>query len=129
MDIGEHRRLLKVTPMTDQEDVARLLSKYNLLAVPVVDEHGHLLGTITVDDVIDAVVREQTEDLHKLGGLEALDEPYTQIGFATMIKKRAGWLCALFLGDARDVERDRRVGDDPGDQDALAFEKPCHISP
>jgi magnesium transporter len=99
MDIGEHRRLLKVTPMTDQEDVARLLSKYNLLAVPVVDEHDHLLGTITVDDVIDAVVREQTEDLHKLGGLEALDEPYTQIGFATMIKKRAGWLCALFLGE------------------------------
>jgi magnesium transporter len=99
MDIGEHRRLLKVTPMADQEDVARLLSKYNLLAVPVVDEHGHLLGTITVDDVIDAVVREQTEDLHKMGGLEALDEPYTQIGFATMIKKRAGWLCALFLGE------------------------------
>ncbi len=52
-----------------------------------------------MDDVIDAVVREQTEDLHKLGGLEALDEPYTQIGFATMIKKRAGWLCALFLGE------------------------------
>ena len=99
MEIGEHRRLLKVTPMTDQEDVARLLSKYNLLAVPVVDEHGHLLGTITVDDVIDAVVKEQTEDLHKLGGLEALDEPYTQIGFATMIRKRAGWLCALFLGE------------------------------
>ncbi len=99
MEIGEHRRLLKVTPMADQEDVARLLSKYNLLAVPVVDEHGHLLGTITVDDVIDAVVKEQTEDLHKMGGLEALDEPYTQIGFATMIQKRAGWLCALFLGE------------------------------
>src|SRR5258705_10966013 len=99
LGVGEHRGLLKVAPMTDQEDAARLLSKYNLLAVPVVDEHGHLLGTITVDDVIDAVVREQTEDLHKLGGLEALDEPYTQIGFATMIKKRAGWLCALFLGE------------------------------
>jgi magnesium transporter len=99
MEIGEHRRLLKVTPMTDQEDAARLLSKYNLLAVPVVDEHGHLLGAITVDDVIDAVVREQTEDLHKMGGLEALDEPYTEIGFATMIRKRAGWLCALFLGE------------------------------
>lgn len=99
MDIGEHRGILKVTPMTDREDVARLLSKYNLLAVPVVDEHGHLLGTITVDDVIDAAVKEQTEDLHKLGGLEALDEPYPQIGFATMIRKRAGWLCALFLGE------------------------------
>jgi magnesium transporter len=99
MNIGEQRRIVKVMPMTDQEEVARLLSKYNLLAVPVVDEHGHLLGTITVDDVIDAVVKEQTEDLHKLGGLEALDEPYTQIGFATMIRKRAGWLCALFFGE------------------------------
>jgi magnesium transporter len=91
MDIGEHRGLLKVTPMTDREDVARLLSKYHLLAVPVVDAHGHLLGTITVDDVLDAVVKEQTEDLHKLGGLEALDEPYPLIGFGTMIRKRAGY--------------------------------------
>lgn len=99
MDIGDHRALFSVRPMTDREDVARLLSKYNLLAVPVVDDHGHLLGTITVDDVIDTVVKEQTEDLQKLGGLEAFDEPYTQITFATMIKKRAGWLCALFLGE------------------------------
>ena len=99
IDAGDHRGIVKVTPMTDREDVARLLSKYNLLAVPVVDEHDHLLGTTTVDDVIDAVVKEQTEDLHKLGGLEALDEPYTQIPFRTMIKKRAGWLCALFLGE------------------------------
>ena len=99
MDVGDHRGLLKVTPLTDREDATRLLSKYNLLAVPVVDDHDHLLGTITVDDVIDAVVKEQTEDLHKLGGLEALDEPYTQIPFGTMIRKRAGWLCALFLGE------------------------------
>jgi magnesium transporter len=99
LEVGEHRGLLKVAPMADREDVARLLSKYNLLAVPVVDEHGHLLGTITVDDVIDAVVKEQTEDLHKMGGLEALDEPYSQIAFGTMIRKRAGWLCALFLGE------------------------------
>jgi magnesium transporter len=99
MDVGDHRGLLKVTPLTDREDATRLLSKYNLLAVPVVDDHDHLLGTITVDDIIDAVVKEQTEDLHKLGGLEALDEPYTQIPFGTMIRKRAGWLCALFLGE------------------------------
>ena len=99
MDVGEHRGILKVTASIDREDVARLLSKYNLLAVPVVDEHDHILGSITVDDVIDAVVKENTEDLHKLGGLEALDEPYTEIGFGTMIRKRAGWLCALFLGE------------------------------
>lgn len=78
MDLGNHRGIVKVAPVTDREEVARLLSKYNLLAMPVVDEHDHLLGTIIVDDVIDALVKEQTEDLHKLGGLEALDEPYTQ---------------------------------------------------
>jgi magnesium transporter len=88
-----------VTPLTDREEVARLISKYNLLAVPVVDEGGHVLGIVTVDDVIDAIVREQTEDVQKFGGVEALDQPYTEIGFWAMIKKRAGWLTALFLGE------------------------------
>src|SRR5688572_21080002 len=83
-EVGERRRLLTVAPTTDREDVARLISKYNLLAVPVVDEARRLRGTITVDDVIDAIVREQTEDVHKLGGLEALDEPYPRTRFATM---------------------------------------------
>src|SRR5216684_4675488 len=58
------------------------------------------LPILTVDDMIDAMVKEQTEDLHKLGGVEALDEPYTKIGFGTMIRKRAGWLCALFLSES-----------------------------
>jgi magnesium transporter len=90
---------LRVTPLTDREEVARLISKYNLLAVPVVDDTGHVLGIVTVDDVIDAIVREQTEDVQKFGGMEALDEPYTEITFGRMIRKRAGWLCALFLGE------------------------------
>jgi len=67
--------------------------------VPVVDEGGHVLGIVTVDDVIDAIVREQTEDVQKFGGVEALDQPYTEIGFWAMVKKRAGWLTALFLGE------------------------------
>jgi magnesium transporter len=54
---------------------------------------------VTVDDVIDAIVQEDTEDVQKFGGMEALDQPYLQIGFAAMIKKRAGWLCALFLSE------------------------------
>jgi len=83
----------------DREDVARLISKYDLLAVPVVDDGGHMLGIVTVDDVIDAIVKEQTEDAQKFGGMEALDEPYMKIDFWTMIKKRGGWLCALFLGE------------------------------
>jgi magnesium transporter len=90
---------ITVSPPTDQEEVARLLSKYNLLAVPVVAEDGHVLGIVTVDDVIDAIIAEGTEDVHKFGGLEALDEPYLKIEFLTMVRKRAGWLCALFLSE------------------------------
>jgi len=99
VDVGNRRKPLSVTPTTDREDVARTISKYNLLAIPVVDESFRVLGIVTVDDVIDALVREQTEDVQKFGGMEALDEPYTQIGFFSMIKKRAGWLCALFLSE------------------------------
>src|SRR5206468_2044122 len=59
----------------------------------------HVLGIVTVDDVLDALVREQTEDVQKFGGMEALDEPYMEMGFLAMVRKRAGWLCALFLGE------------------------------
>jgi magnesium transporter len=97
--IGNKRTPLTVTTQTDREEVARLISKYNILAVPVVDEGNHVLGIVTVDDVIDAIVHEQTEDVQKFGGMEALDEPYTEISFGRMIRKRAGWLCALFLGE------------------------------
>ena len=55
---------------------------------------GAFLGIVTVDDVIDALAAEQTEDIQKFGGLEALDEPYTQVGFGAMIRRRAGWLTA-----------------------------------
>jgi magnesium transporter len=90
---------IAVSPLTDREEVARLLSKYNLLAVPVVAEDGHVLGIVTVDDVIDAIIAEGTEDVQKFGGQEALDEPYLKINFLTLIRKRAGWLCALFLSE------------------------------
>ena len=80
------------------------ISKYNLLAVPVVDEGGHVLGIVTVDDVIDAIVREQTEDVQKFGGMEALDEPYTEIGFGAMIRKRAR--LAVRALPRRDADRD-----------------------
>jgi magnesium transporter len=98
-EVGNRRKPLSVGPRTDREEVARTISKYNLLALPVLDEGGHMLGIVTVDDVIDAIVREGTEDVQKFGGMEALDEPYTEISFPRMIKKRAGWLCALFLGE------------------------------
>ena len=97
--VGDGRRFVSVGPLTDREEVARLISKYDLLAVPVLDDAGRVLGIVTVDDVIDAIVAEQTEDVQKFGGMEALDVPYTQIGFLGMIRKRAGWLTALFLGE------------------------------
>ena len=77
----------------------RLLSQYDLLAVPVVAEDDHVLGFVTVDDVIDAIIAEGTEDVQKFGGMEALEESYLKINFVTMIRKRAGWLCALFLSE------------------------------
>src|ERR1041385_5471906 len=98
-EVGTSRTPLTVRPQTDREEVARLISKYNLLAMPVVDEEQHILGIVTVDDVIDALVKEETEDVQKFGGREALAEPYTEISFLKMVKKRAGWLCALFLGE------------------------------
>ncbi len=99
MDIGEGRKPITTRPTATREDVARLISKYDLLAIPVMDDNGHVLGIVTVDDVIDAMISEQTEDVQKMGGLEALNEPYMEIGLVSMIKKRAGWLCALFLGE------------------------------
>lgn len=99
MSVGAARRLISVSPTTDREEVTRLISKYDLIAVPVIDETGRMLGIVTVDDVLDAIVEEDTEDAQKFGGMEALDEPYMRIGFATMIRKRAGWLCALFLSE------------------------------
>jgi magnesium transporter len=86
-------------PMVDREDVARLIAKYDLLAVPVVDDSGHALGIVTVDDIIDALIEETTEDVQKFGGMEALDRRYMDISFLGMVGKRAGWLAALFMGE------------------------------
>jgi magnesium transporter len=93
------RKPIRVTPDVDREDVARLISKYNLLAVPVVDASERVIGIVTVDDVIDAMIAETTEDVQKLGGMEALDEPYNEISFIRMIRKRAGWLSILLVGE------------------------------
>jgi magnesium transporter len=91
--------VIQVQPQQDQEDVARLMARYNVAAVPVVDANGRLLGRITFDDVIDVVEAETTEDLLKFGGMEALDAPYLKVAFGRMVRKRAGWLAALFLGE------------------------------
>ncbi|ABA05981.1 divalent cation transporter [Nitrobacter winogradskyi Nb-255] len=93
------RSPITTSPLTDREEVARLISRHDMLAVPVVDKAGHVLGIVTVDDIIDAIIEENTEDAQKFGGMAATDQPYLQIGLPGMIRKRGGWLCVLFLGE------------------------------
>jgi len=85
----------------DQEDVAKKIGKYNLLAIPVVEKDGSVVGFVTVDDVIDVMIEEGTEDILRLAAVEpgALDKPYMQVSLPLMIRKRAGWLVILFLGE------------------------------
>lgn len=90
--------IVTVPPGTDRESVAQLTSNYDLVAVPVVDEARRLLGVVTVDDVIDVIQEEQTEDAQKFGGMSALDEPYLQVSFLDLLKKRSPWLIVLFVG-------------------------------
>ena len=91
--------LVTISEEMDQEEVSRIFAKYDLLAIPVVDAEGRMKGIVTFDDVHDVVEEEATEDIQKLGGSEALAEPYLQVGFGQMLRKRAGWLAALFLGE------------------------------
>ncbi|TXR50349.1 magnesium transporter [Phyllobacterium endophyticum] len=99
MSVGRDVAPVTVSPLTDQEDVARLFRKHDLLAVPVVNDADQIIGIVTVDDVIDAMTQEMTEDTLKFGGMEALHKPYMQIGFVQMLGKRAGWLGILFLSE------------------------------
>lgn len=99
LSVASKEGIAYASPLMSQEDVARLIRKHDLLALPVVDDHSHILGIVTVDDVIDTMIADTTEDAHKFGGMEALGKPYMAMGFPDMIRKRAGWLAALFLGE------------------------------
>jgi magnesium transporter len=83
----------------DQELAVEVFKKYDRVVLPVVDNHGILIGIVTVDDVLDVAEEEATEDIHKLGGVEALEEPYSTMPFFSMIKKRVVWLTVLFVGE------------------------------
>jgi len=94
-----HPEVLKVRADQDQESVSRVFQENDLVAIPVVDAENRIQGIVTVDDIVDVVQEEATEDIQKIGGMEALDEPYLTIELSKMVKKRAGWLAALFLGE------------------------------
>lgn len=91
--------LIVVREGTDQEAIANLFSEHHLLAIPVVDDEGRMKGVVTVDDIVDVVEEEASEDIQKIGGMEPLDEPYLRTRFRRMIRKRGSWLSALFLGE------------------------------
>jgi len=94
-----HARPVAVPEDMDQEAVGRLYVEHDLFAVPVVDAAGRMKGIITFDDIADVVREEATEDIQKVGGTETLDMPYIQVPLLTLVRKRASWLAALFLGE------------------------------
>jgi magnesium transporter len=92
-----HTDLITVAEDMDQEAVGLIMDQHTLMALPVVDAGGHMKGIVTIDDIVDVVREEATEDIHKIGGTEALDAPYLEVGFLAMVQKRVGWLTILFL--------------------------------
>ncbi len=97
-DISQ-RQLVSLLATAKKEDVVAAFEKYDRVVLPVTDTAGVLVGIITVDDVLDVAEAEATEDIQKLGGMEALDAPYMEIGFWEMLRKRGGWLSVLLVGE------------------------------
>ena len=99
--IGEVMRseIISARDDMDQEALSKLFMRHHLLMIPVVDGAGRIKGIVNVDDIVDVVQEEATEDIQKIGGVESLDGPYLQVSLPKMIRKRAGWLAALFLGE------------------------------
>jgi magnesium transporter len=91
--------VVQVGEETDQEEVAQLFAHTGLPVIPVVDAEGIMKGIVTVDDIVEVVQEEATEDIQKIGGMEALEAPYLETGIVEMVRKRAGWLTVLFLGE------------------------------
>jgi len=83
----------------DQEALSRLFAKSDLQAIPVVDQAGRMKGVVTVDDIVDVLQEEATEDIQKIGGSEALDAPYLETGLLGMVRKRVSWLAILFVSE------------------------------
>jgi magnesium transporter len=131
-----HRRISEVmlrdvrtVPVTmDQEKIAELVQDYDLSSVAVVDTHGRLVGRILVDDIVDVLEEEATEDFQKAGGSEALGEPYMSVRFLTMVKKRAGWLAILFVGETLTASAMSYFDDEIAKATVLALFLPLIIS-
>jgi magnesium transporter len=91
------RKVISVAPDDDQREVGRRMAKHDLHVVPVVDDAGVLLGMVSIDDVIDALTKETTQAVQRIGAVEPLDMPYFKTRFRTFIRKRGVWLVVLFF--------------------------------
>jgi magnesium transporter len=93
------RHFVSLKATDDQEAAVAAFRQYDRTALPVTDTAGMLIGIVTIDDVLDVAEATATREIQRIGGSEALDEPYMEVAFGRMIRKRAGWLMALFLGE------------------------------
>jgi magnesium transporter len=98
-EIIDEEKMITLTAAQDQADALEAFKRYDTVALPVVDSNGYLIGVVTVDDMLDVAEEEETEDIQKFGGIEALEEPYIDLPIPQLIKKRAGWLVILFVGE------------------------------
>jgi len=98
-DIISEDKIITLTATQDQTEALEAFKRYDTVALPVVDSNGYLIGLVTVDDMLDVAEEEETEDIQKFGGIEALEEPYIDLPIPQLIKKRAVWLVVLFIGE------------------------------
>ncbi|NTV02799.1 MAG: magnesium transporter [Chlorobiaceae bacterium] len=98
-DIISEDKLITLTASQDQQEALEEFKRYDRVALPVVDSNGYLIGIVTVDDMLDVAEEEETEDIQKFGGIEALEEPYIDVPLLELVKKRAVWLVVLFLSE------------------------------
>ncbi|MEI6846959.1 MAG: magnesium transporter [Chlorobiaceae bacterium] len=98
-DIISEDKIITLTASQNQKDALEAFKRYDTVALPVVDSNGYLIGIVTVDDMLDVAEEEETEDIQKFGAVEALEEPYMDLPIFQLVKKRAGWLVILFIGE------------------------------
>jgi magnesium transporter len=120
--------IFSLTATADQETAVQVFRKYDVVALPVTDTSGVLVGIITVDDVLDVAEEEATEDIQKLAGMEAFDEPYMRISYRQMLRKRAPWLVLLFIAEMGAISAMARYDEEIGKVAALAFFVPLIMS-
>jgi magnesium transporter len=123
------RKPVTVDAEDDQEAVAQKIGKYNLLAVPVLEKDGNVVGFVTVDDVIDVLIEEQTEDIMRMAavGSDALEKPYFDNPILRVVRKRIGWLLLLFVAGTLTSAVLHRFEDELAAVVALAFFIPLLI--